>query len=133
MVKKSVKGALVKGYLEKVDIEVFEYLYNEFRKLLGGSSGIYALYKGNTLYYVGISEHLLWRVWRHAVYEKGKWDNVSFFVIEKHKYCKDIETVFLRIQKPKGNASRGQFKGHWELQDKLVKIRDELKNISKKI
>jgi len=130
----SLKGALVKGFLEKKDRKGFELLLPKYRKVIGDSSGIYALYKGNKLYYVGIANNLLWRVEHHTRDKhKNRWDNVSFFIIDKHRYSKDIETVILRIAEPKGNGTRGKFERHFELQDKLNKIRREMKDLIKRV
>ncbi len=136
----STKGALVKGYLERVDREAFEYLLEDFRKLLGNSSGVYSLYEGDELYYVGIAENLLGRVkWHTHDRHKNNWDKVSFFVIDRHRYSKDIETAILRIIKksnssePKGNRTRGKFKAHYELQDQLLDIRKQLKEIAQRL
>lgn len=130
----SGKGALVKGFLEKKDRQGFELLLPEYRKVIGESSGIYALYQGEKLYYVGIAKNLLWRVDNHTRDKhKNKWDKVSFFVIDKHKFSKDIETVILRIAEPKGNGTRGKFLQHYALQDALNKVRRDLKDLAKRI
>ena len=130
--QKASKGALVKGYLEKKERKGFEYLFNRYKEVVGDSSGIYALYKGKKLYYVGIAQNLMNRVyWHLRDKHKNKWDKVSFFVIDKHRFSKDIETVILRIAEPKGNGTRGKFDGHHELQDKLSKVRKEMKDIAK--
>ena len=122
------KGALVKGFLEKKDRMGFKLLLPRYRDVIGDSSGIYALYKGKKLYYVGIAQNLLGRVDHHTRDKhKNRWDKVSFFVIDKHRFSKDIETVILRIVEPKGNGTRGKFEKHHELQDKLNKIRREMK------
>lgn len=130
----SEKGALVKGYLEKKDREGFELLLRRYREVIRDSSGIYALYKGRKLYYVGIAQNLLGRVDGHTRDKhKNRWDKVSFFVIDKHRYSKDIETVILRIAEPRGNGARGKFEGHYKLQDKLNKIRREMKDLIKRV
>jgi len=132
--KQSCKGALVKGYLEKKDRKGFELLLPRYKEVIGDSSGIYALYKGKKLYYVGIAQNLLGRVdWHTKDKHKNRWDKVSFFVIDKHRYSKDIETVILRIAGPKGNGTRGKFEKHHELQDKLNKIRREMKDIIRRV
>jgi hypothetical protein len=126
----SEKGALVKGYLEKKDRKGFEFLFNEYREVIGRSSGIYALWKGNKLYYTGIAQNILKRINDHTKDKhKRKWDRLSIFIIDKHKFSKDIETVILRISEPKGNGTRGKFEKHYELQDKLNKIRSRMKKI----
>lgn len=133
-IKHSIKGSLVKGYLEKKDRKGFELLLPRYREVIGDSSGIYALYKGKKLYYVGIAQNLLGRVSHHTIdRHRRRWDKVSFFVIDKHRYSKDIETVILRIAEPRGNGTRGKFEGHYKLQDKLNKIRREMKNLIKMV
>lgn len=130
----AVKGSLVKGYLEKKDRKGFELLLPRYKEVIGDSSGIYALYRGKKLYYVGIAQNLLGRVdWHTHDKHRNRWDKVSFFVIDKHRYCKDIETVILRIIEPRGNGTRGKFEKHYELQDKLNKIRHDMKDIIRRI
>ena len=126
-IQHSIKGSLVKGFLEKKDRKGFELLLPRYREVIGDSSGIYALYKGDKLYYVGIAQNLLGRVDGHTRdRHRHHQDKVSFFVIDKHRYSKDIETVILRIAEPRGNGTRGKFEGHYELQDRLNKIRREI-------
>ena len=133
-VRPSEKGALVRGYLEKKDRKGFKLLLPRYRKVIGDSSGIYSLYKGRKLYYVGIAQNLLNRVEGHTKDKhKNRWDKVSFFVIDKHRYSKDIETVILRIAEPRGNGTRGKFEGHDQLQDKLNKIKREMKDLIKRV
>jgi hypothetical protein len=133
-IRHSEKGALVKGYLERKDRKGFELLLPRYKEVIGDSSGIYSLYKGDKLYYVGIAQNLLSRVEGHTKDKhKHRWDKVSFFVIDKHRYSKDIETVILRIAEPKGNGTRGKFEGHYELQDRLNKIRKEIKDLARRI
>ena len=130
----TLKGALVEGFLEKKDRMGFQLLLPRYREVIGKSSGIYALYKGKKLYYVGIAQNLLNRVaWHFRDRHKNKWDRVSFFVIDNHKFSKDIETIILRIAEPKGNGTRGKFERHYELQDKLNKIRREMKDLMKRV
>jgi predicted GIY-YIG superfamily endonuclease len=120
----------VKGYLERKDRTGFELLLPKYREVIGDSSGIYALYKGKKLYYVGIAKNLLGRVYGHTKDKhRRRWDRVSFFVIDKQRYTKDIETVILRIAEPRGNGTRGKFEKHYELQDKINEIRREMKEL----
>lgn len=133
-IKHAIKGLLVKGYLEKKDRKSFELLLPRYKEVIGDSSGIYALYKGKKLYYVGIAENLLARVDHHTKNKhRHRWDRVSFFVIDKHRYSKDIETVILRISEPRGNGTRGKFGHHYELQDKLNLIRREMKGLIRRM
>ena len=131
----SQKGALVKGYLEKKDRDGFEMYFSKYKKVIGRRSGIYALYNNDKLYYVGIAKNLMRRVNAHMKNKhKNKWDSVSFFVIDRHLFSKDVETLILRITAPKGNATKGKFEKHDELQDHLNEIRKEImEEIAQKI
>ena len=128
------KGALVRGYLEKKDRKGFEFLFSKYKEIIGDSSGIYALYKGKKLYYVGIAQNLMNRVGSHMKNKHSrKWDSVSFFVINRHRMSKDIESIILRIVFPQGNKQTGKFAKHSELQGKLNKVKKEMKAIAKKV
>lgn len=132
--KHSKKGALVKGYLEKKDREGVILMLDKYKGVIGSSAGIYALYNNDKLYYVGIANNLLQRVyWHTRDKHKNRWNRVSFFVIDKHKYSKDMETVILRIAEPEGNGTRGKFEGHYIYQDKLNKVRIGMKRMIKKL
>ena len=54
----SLRGLLVKGYLEKVSSKLFELIKDKLNELLKGQSGIYVLYKNNTIYYIGLAKNL---------------------------------------------------------------------------
>ena len=121
--------------------QVFTAYMTEINKeLLGDSSGIYSLYDGDKLYYVGIAEKLIDRVYWHTHdSHQYNWDRVSFFVIDRHRYSKDIETAILRIIKrtiksePKGNKTRGKFEAHYKLQEKLDEKKRELKSVANRL
>ncbi|SRR5579885_1563161 len=110
------RGVLLKGYLEGVPSESFEVIAESISKLTRGKPGIYALYKGDKLYYVGLAKSLRGRVKRHTKdRHAGKWDKFSVYVIKKVKYLKDMETLILRISKPKGNSVRGRLPKQFRL------------------
>jgi hypothetical protein len=107
--KTSDKGALVKKWAE--------HKPKEFYRIAPGSnqngSGIYILYKGDDVYYVGLSKRSIrGRLRRHATvdHHKGKWDHFSFYQIPKKKYVKDIESMLLGTYRTKGNKVGGRLK-----------------------
>lgn len=89
----------------------------EFYRIAPGrdqhGSGIYILYKGDEVYYVGLSKtSIRGRLRRHATqdHHKGKWDHFSFYQITKKKYVKDIESMLLGTYRTKGNKVGGRLK-----------------------
>lgn len=112
--KTSDKNRLIKKYLEGKD-------WKSYREALGSKqrgSGIYVLYKGEDIYYIGLSKRSLrGRLRRHALrdHHRGKWDTFSFYQIGRTKYIKDIESILLRVFRPKGNRVAGRFKRKYNL------------------
>ncbi len=121
MVKTSKKalghrGALLKGVLERVPAESFELVARAIKNILHRKSGIYALYKDDRVYYVGLAKRLHGRIrWHKKDKHSGKWNNFSVFIIEKVRYLKDIETLILHISQHKGNKTKGRIPEYHEL------------------
>jgi len=128
-VKKTVKGALLKGVLENVPASAFDVIYKSISETMKGKAGIYALYDGDELYYVGLARSLRGRIRKHTKDKhSGNWDTFSFFIVEKTRYLKDLETLILRISNPKGNSTLGKIPSHHALQKILQKeIRETTK------
>jgi hypothetical protein len=116
MAHKIKKGSLIKEVLEGVSSDYFGAVHKELKRALHEKAGIYALYKKNRLYYVGLASSLYGRIrWHQFDRHKGKWDNFSLFVIKDPKYLKDIETSVVRIAKPAGNKAKGRILHHGAL------------------
>ncbi|MEW6470582.1 MAG: GIY-YIG nuclease family protein, partial [Bacteroidota bacterium] len=66
--KKSSKGALIKGMSKKIPKIMLDDISfrNRMKDILRGYSGIYALYNGHKLYYVGLAKDLFWRLHSHG-------------------------------------------------------------------
>ena len=108
--KRSTKGALIKGMSRNLpsDILIDPVFKKKLRELLRGYAGIYALYKGERLYYVGLARNLHGRVrWHLKDRHAGKWDYFKIFRIQRVRFLKDIETLVQHIVKPKGNRAKG--------------------------
>jgi len=128
-VKKTVKGALLKGVLENVPASAFRVIAESISETMKGKAGIYALYDKDELYYVGLARSLRGRVKTHTRDKhSGKWDKFSIYVVEKTRYLKDIETITIRITNPKGNSTKGKIPQHHTLRRILQKeIREQTK------
>jgi len=115
------KGALVKGYLEKAPGQLLELFGDELRALLRGASGIYALYKDRKLYYIGLATHLRGRIQGHLEDKhRGKWNRFSAYVVRRTRYIKDLETLILRLARPKANLQIGRFRRDQNLRQRLA-------------
>jgi hypothetical protein len=100
---------LVSGYLEQVSSRVFSSFPKEVTALVGKQHGVYALYKGNRLYYVGLASNLKGRIKQHLRDKHaGKWDKFSLYLVRKADHIKELESLILRIADPKGNATKGR-------------------------
>ena len=130
--KATSKGLLVRAYLEgaprwllevKSPRHLFSRIDEKFRETLRHRGGAYALYKGDKIYYIGLTKRLYWRLVSHARGKhRKKWDNFSVWVVNRFRYVKDLETILLRLVSPPGNDVRGHFPRHFNLKPKFRAI-----------
>jgi hypothetical protein len=91
--------------------EILESLMfrKRLRDLMRGYAGIYALYRGGRLYYVGLTKNLLGRIkWHLRDRHAGKWDSFAIFRIHRVRYLKDIETLVHHLVDVPGNRVKGR-------------------------
>lgn len=75
-----------------------------------GYSGLYVLYRRNSLYYIGLAKDLFGRLHNHTKDKhNGYWDRFAIYRITRVRYLKDIESLLLRVANPPGNAVTGNF------------------------
>jgi predicted GIY-YIG superfamily endonuclease len=113
---------LVLGYLERIASNAFSEFPQQITELVHGKHGVYALYKGDRLYYVGLATNLRNRVKHHLIDKHaGKWTRFSLYLVRKVEHIKELESVLLRIATPKGNSPRvkGRLHGAENLWDAL--------------
>jgi hypothetical protein len=80
------------------------------RRLIRRRSGLYALYRKDKLYYVGLASNLMGRLRSHLRdRHKGLWDRFSVYLTSDDKHIKELESLVLRIVSPKGNRVMGRF------------------------
>ncbi len=111
---------LVLGYLEKVSSNVFSDFPKEITSLVNNRHGVYALYKNDHLYYVGLASNLRRRVNHHLKDKHAeKWNSFSLYLIHESDHIKELESLVLRIAAPKGNSVKGRIP-HAENMKKLL-------------
>ena len=100
---------LVIGYLERIERKVFSDFSKQLTDLIGDQHGVYALYKRDRLYYVGLATNLRRRI-NHHLQDKhaGKWDRFSLYLVRKEDQIKELESLIIRISDPTGNAAKGR-------------------------
>jgi len=134
--KKSSKGALIKGMSRNLPSEILtdQVFKKKLEELMRGYAGIYALYKGEKLYYVGLTGNLHGRIrWHLKDRHSGKWDQFKIFRIQKVRYLKDIETLIHHIAETRGNRAKGQVPRDADLTHALREVLREYEKKAKSI
>ena len=102
---------LVCQHLENISSKALEKYQHIIRQYVRHRSGIYALYKRDSLYYVGLASNLRSRLKGHLRdRHKNLWDRFSVYLTIGNEHIKELESLILRISKPKGNKVKGKFK-----------------------
>jgi hypothetical protein len=112
---------IVTGYLEKVNADVFDRYQKEITDMTKGGQGVYALYRKNKLYYVGLATNLRNRIKHHLKdRHKDHWTHFSLYIIRKVDHIKELESLLLRIAYPTGNSQKGKLKTSVNLMPSLL-------------
>lgn len=122
---KSPKGALIKGMSRILPSEILTdpVFKKKLMELMRGHAGIYALYKREKLYYVGLTGNLHNRLnWHFKDRHAGKWDQFKIFRIQKVQYLKDLETLIHHIAEAPGNRIKGRVPRDSDLTHTLMDI-----------
>jgi hypothetical protein len=117
---------LVDAHLERIPGNVFVKFQESIKRLVSKQHGVYALYKGDKLYYVGLAKNLKSRIQQHLKDQhKSKWDMFSLFLIKHVEHLKELETLVVHIAHPKGNTQAGRFARSTNLKPKLKRLLEE--------
>jgi len=101
--------AIVQGHLERINSQVYDNYRDQITDLVGKNHGVYALYRRNKLYYIGLAADLKGRIRTHLKdRHKGKWDRFSLYIIRKEDHIREVESLLARIAKPPGNKQMGK-------------------------
>lgn len=120
---KALRSGLFTEYLERVSGKLLEDEYRPvIARMIRGHAGVYALYKGERLYYVGLATNLLGRVGQHLKDRHAKrWDRFSVYLAAADEHIKPLESLLLRIALPKGNRVKGGLPGATDQRRKLIR------------
>jgi hypothetical protein len=100
---------LVSQHLENIGGDVFEEYQEIIREYVSHRRGIYALYKNDRLYYVGLATNLSSRLKAHlGDKHSGRWNRFSVYLTIGDTHLNELESLLLRVVKPKGNVQRGK-------------------------
>jgi len=101
---------LVSQYLENIAGDALERYEEIIRDYIRDRQGIYALFKRGKLYYVGLAHNLRNRLRTHLRdHHADCWDRFSVYLTIGDTHLKELESLVLRIIKPKGNRQKGKF------------------------
>lgn len=101
---------LVCQQLENIDRRALEQYQHLIRKYIRGRNGVYALYRGDRLYYVGLAKNLRTRLKQHLKDRHHEsWDRFSVYLTIGTGFIKEMESLLLRISQPPGNKVLGKF------------------------
>lgn len=112
---------LVSEFFEKMSWEFLENYRDIINGMIKGKAGVYALYKGDRLYYVGLAVNLKRRLTQHLKdRHKGRWSHFSVYLVTEDDHIKPLESLVLRIADPVGNAVKGKLPGATNMRKSIV-------------
>jgi hypothetical protein len=119
---------LVIQKLEMVSSGLLKKYKEIIREYIKGKQGVYALYLGDSLQYVGLATDLQARLGMHNLKDHlaGTWDNFSIYLTKNENHLKDLETLVIHIADPPANRQRGKF---FKCEDILPFIRTEYRRL----
>lgn len=98
--------SLVTNKLVMVSKNLFRKHSDLITRLIGNSPGVYALYDGADLYYVGKSTDLQKRVRAHLRDRHlSSWTHFSLYLVRREEHIREIESLLIEIATPKGNRA----------------------------
>ncbi len=124
---KKLSTGILRHHLEYLSGEVFEQYPEVVRELIRGRSGVYALYRGDRLYYVGLATNLMTRVKHHFKdRHQRRWDHFSVYLTDDSEHMRELESLLLRIANPPGNQIVGRLGKSGDLHDDFERRAQEL-------
>jgi predicted GIY-YIG superfamily endonuclease len=101
---------LVSQHLENIARDALEKYQAVVRRYVRRRQGVYALYRRNKLYYIGLASNLRSRLAHHLRdRHKESWDRFSVYLTIGDSHLKELESLILRVVKPEGNKQKGKF------------------------
>jgi hypothetical protein len=101
---------LVCQHLENISRNALEKHQKIIKQYVRRRNGVYALYRKEKLYYVGLAKNLRSRLKSHLHDRHGtSWDRFSVYLTIGEQHLRELESLILRIVQPKGNKQKGKF------------------------
>lgn len=123
---KRAGNGFVRGYFERVSWKVLDKHRPIVKGMIRGHAGVYALYKGEKLYYVGLASNLMGRVNQHLKdRHQGKWDRFSVYLTTDNAHMRPLEALMLRVVNPAGNKVQGRLRGAQDMVRSLKRKMEE--------
>lgn len=123
------KSSLVSEFLEGISRTALAEYQQFFRERARKRNGVYALYRGKRLYYVGLAKNLRGRLTQHLRDRHGhSWDRFSMYLTIGDDHIRELEALVLRIARPVGNAQIGKFGRATNLRQILARLAREDSN-----
>ncbi|MFN0007019.1 MAG: hypothetical protein ACKVXR_03850 [Planctomycetota bacterium] len=102
---------LVCQHLERVSREFLQNHQALIRAHVRDRHGVYALYRGQRFYYVGLASDLRRRLKHHLNdRHRDSWDRFSVYLTIGEEHMREIEALVIRIVRPRGNTQVGKLK-----------------------
>lgn len=114
------KTHLVCQHLENISRDALERYQFIIRDYVRRRQGVYALYRREKLYYVGLAGNLRSRLTMHLRDRHGQsWDRFSVYLCVGDTHLRELEALLLRIVQPKGNKQKGKLTRSEDLRRRL--------------
>ena len=101
---------LVVQHLENISRKALEKYKPIIRDYVKGKKGVYVLYKGDRLKYVGLATNLRQRLNNHLIDRHAQtWDKFSVYLTKDDEHLRELEALVIRIAAPKENRQKAKF------------------------
>ena len=104
------RSQFVLQHVERMPRRILEEHPEVVREYVKGKRGVYALYKGARLYYVGLASNLRSRLKAHLRDRHASaWDYFSMYLTAGDQDLRELEALVLMITMPRGNRVKTRF------------------------
>ena len=119
---------LVCQHLENISRDALGKHQKMIKEYVRRRNGVYALYRKERLYYVGLAKNLRSRLKSHLHDRHGSsWDRFSVYLTIGEQHLRELESLILRIVQPKGNKQKGKFPKSEDIRRRFARdVKDRL-------
>ena len=119
---------LVCQHLENISRDALEKHQKIIKQYVRRRNGVYALYRKEKLYYVGLAKNLRSRLKSHLHDRHGSsWDRFSVYLTIGEQHLRELESLILRIVQPEGNKQKGKFPKSEDIRRRFARdVKDRL-------